>query len=302
MILNNWINNIRLNRAITNRNLCILYHSVGNQVHINTNIHHVTESTFSKQIRNLKKRFEFVNEHDFFNNTSYDRPKVLLTFDDNYRHTLQIVAPFLDDEKIPYVFFINSITAQGEWLWRDKLKTIVSNNLTNEFIHTYKLNINETEFIKETKNPNRVNSKRLSIQISEFIFEKKIELKQQLYNTTAEIKEFSKFNMIKFGNHSYNHYCLSTLNPDEQASEISSCDAFLKQNLPENKISQLFSVPFGSFASYNEETIKILKKYNYTGVLMSAPHYYYNKKTDLSLEKYNMMGYKRFLPKGYHRF
>ena len=302
MILNNWINNFRLNRAITNRNLCILYHSVGNHDQFNKNTHHVTFEIFAKQIKKLKIKFVFVDEHDFFNSLSFDRPKILLTFDDNYRHTIQNVAPFLESEKIPYIFFINSLTAQGQWLWRDKLKLIVNHNLTSDFIHLNNLSIKESEFIKETKNPNRFNSKLLSTQINEFIFEKKIELKQKQYNTTEEIKELSKLNMIKFGNHSYNHYCLSTLMPEEQEAEIGSCDEFLKQNLPQNKISKLFSVPFGSFASYNDDTINTLKKYNYSGILMSAPYYYYNKNSDLSLEKYNMIGYKRFLPKSYHRF
>ena len=299
-IKNTWFNT-KLHLATKDRNLCLLYHHVDDKQPL-SNIHSVSLNAFKKQIIALKKHWKFVNEDEFFDKKELSTHKILLTFDDNYQSTLSIVAPFLETENIPYVFFVNSSTIEGNLLWRDKIKLLIEKDLTKDFIEQYNIQLSEIDFLKETKNPEKTNSKIISNQLEDFFQKQNILYQYYPYNTSNDLRKFAQYRMIKFGNHSHNHFCLSTLTTEEIDIEIKTNHYFLQQNFPKEKISRLFSIPFGSFASYNQTTIDVLNKYGYLGALMSAPHYYFHGKSNLSLEKYDFVGYKRLLPKEYYRF
>ena len=74
--------------------------------------------------------------------------------------------------------------------------------------------------------------------------------------------------LIDYGNHTFNHYILSSLDNSEQESEIKENKTFfVKNQVAESKI---FAIPNGSFSDFNNATIDLLIKYNYKGVLLST--------------------------------
>ena len=99
---------------------------------------------------------------------------------------------------------------------------------------------------------------------------------------------FVKNSLISYGNHTANHYMLSSLSKQEQYEEIIECQNFINE-LDVNK-SRVFSIPFGGDDSFNNDTLSILKDLNYNKVLKSTNNLDTFKISD---EIY------RFMPKSY---
>ena len=102
-------------------------------------------------------------------------------------------------------------------------------------------------------------------------------------------KYLIKDTLVSYGNHTSNHYLLSSLNKQEQYEEIFKCKDYLnKQNV--NK-SEVFSIPFGGMNSYNKDTLTNLEDLNYKIILNSSNNLDKNK---ISNE------INRFMPKTYN--
>lgn len=66
---------------------------------------------FQSQIDFLIENFEIISINEFYNrfqNESFTNKEVVLTFDDGYLNNLSIVAPYLNDKKIPFTVFIST--------------------------------------------------------------------------------------------------------------------------------------------------------------------------------------------------
>ena len=75
-----------------------------------------------------------------------------------------------------------------------------------------------------------------------------------------------KNKLITYGNHTYNHYVLSSLSYDEQKEEIQKNKKLLDSlNL---NLSKVFAIPFGGNADYNLDTLKVLRDLNISNVLL----------------------------------
>ena len=73
--------------------------------------------------------------------------------------------------------------------------------------------------------------------------------------------------LISYGNHSKNHYVMSSLSEDEQYEEIISFDKYYhKKNF---KRSNVFSLPFGGDKDLNSSTVNILLDEGYDAIFMS---------------------------------
>ena len=85
-----------------------------------------------------------------------------------------------------------------------------------------------------------------------------------IYNQKTIVKN----PLVSFGNHTFHHYILSSLDCAKQESEIKLNHDFLT-SLDIN-LSKIFSIPFGGYEHFNNYTLQLLKKYHYTGVLLST--------------------------------
>ena len=83
-----------------------------------------------------------------------------------------------------------------------------------------------------------------------------------------DIKTLISDPLISYGNHSYSHYVMSSLNECQQELEIkNNLDILRKCNV---KMTNIFSLPFGGDEHFNSVTIKLLNKYKYSGFLKTG--------------------------------
>ena len=114
---------------------------------------------------------------------------------------------------------------------------------------------------------------------------RRIDVKNYCINSEDQL---IKHTLVSYGNHSHNHYVLSSLSYKEQYNEISKAKMILDK-IDVNK-SNLFSLPFGGSDDYNEDTVDIVNKLGYSGMLMSRNRVnYYTNSEDIAL-------LERFMP------
>lgn len=299
--LRKYLSNRRISYSISGRNISLLFHYVGDRISFNAKFHAIATRDFEKLILAFKKKWDFVDEETFFAETAErKRPKILLTFDDGYKDALDNVADFLAKEKIPFIFFVNTTLIEGNTLWRDQIRAIITQNRIADFIeHSGLDNVSETDFYTQTKDPDLFKSSLIAEKVRDFCIQKNIEVSKEkdLYCSVLDIRKHLNNPYLKIGNHTSNHFVLSTLPFEEQQAEIGSCQDYLERKFGADKISRVFSTPFGSLKSYNNDTIKVLEDLGYKAILISVSNHYKSRKNKLGLTDCPIPGYKRFLPK-----
>lgn len=191
-----------------------------------------------------------------------------VTIDDGYKNIIDESLDVFKSLNIPITLFINSATFEKKIFWRDKVRYLIKKNLVFEFLNNSKLFNKEKidNFYHITKNP-KFNSIQVEKEIDQFLYKKNINLNNELKLCFDDKKYLIKDDLIFYGNHTANHYMLSSLSRQEQYNEINDCKNFIdKLNVNTTKI---FGVPFGGENSFNEDTITILRDLDYQILLKS---------------------------------
>ena len=249
----------------------ILYHSTYSKVpsNITEGLHNVNPDVLYQQISWYKKYFDIVKVDDLFEESSNQGGKVSITFDDGYQSVLKEGIPVIKNLNVPCTIFINGCTIDNKIYWRDKIRYLINNNLVEDFIKYHgrksiiKL-LNRQNFYKKTKSP-EINSRLVDGLCDKYFLNKYGEIHIDNY-CIKSIESLITDPLVSYGNHSYHHYVLSSLTKDAQEEEIKKNHSLLKNISNKSKI---FSIPFGGPNTFNSDTIKILKKYGYIGILYS---------------------------------
>ena len=144
----------------------LLFHSIKNSKSINTkNLHEVSMENFKKDVIWLNKNFDIVPVGDLID-LKDKRGKAAITFDDGYLSIFKYALPFLIEHEIPSTVFLNGSNVDGNILWRDKIRYIINNELTEFFYdfsadRGFNLPLIEESFYSSSKHPS-VNSKMLN--------------------------------------------------------------------------------------------------------------------------------------------
>ncbi|MGI6400631.1 MAG: polysaccharide deacetylase family protein [Thermoguttaceae bacterium] len=90
----------------------LFYHGVkkGPIVHPVVEADQITFDAFRKQIDFFAKRYRFLSPDEFyerFMQRKFSKKELLLTFDDGYANTAEVVAPYLIEKNIPFLVFIS---------------------------------------------------------------------------------------------------------------------------------------------------------------------------------------------------
>ena len=257
------------------------------------NINYLDFERFKRQINNFEKIFNIIGFDDALDilnsKKKYKKPFVMLTFDDGYMDHYDYVLPFLVKKKFKGLFypFANSLK-KGFITDTNKIHFILAKNKKIEKI--------ETEIIDYLKTYTNYNLKKINIakkityknrryddhkvsfikrllqfylpekiryEINDYLFCKhvtkdKLEFNEILYLKKNHLQEM-KSNEMHFGSHGASHNYLGFMNNKNQNLEIKNSLIFLKKLFPKEKN---FSIcyPYGSF---NKETIRIIKKYDF---------------------------------------
>ena len=152
---------------------------------------------------------------------------------------------------------------------RDKIIFLENNKkYLNEFITLFQKNTNiqfdQNHFFKQSKQ-NNINSMILDNALDTFI--KKNNLHDKIYlNLISDANKLIKSKFVKYGNHTFNHYVMSSLTYDEQKKEILNNKNFLSTLNVET--TDVFALPFGTYQDINLDTIKVLNELKINKVLL----------------------------------
>ena len=253
-------------------NINLAYHSSVNDISddMKKTIHNVTPQNILKQALLLKKYFDIISIDDLFNlNEGKLDGKISITFDDGYKNIFNEILNELSSHSIPVTVFLIGNSLKNKPYWRDKITFLMNNKkYLNEFISFFnnenKIKLNHHNFFLETKN-NNINSKVLDKTLDKFLIDNK--LYENIHNNLiSNADELIKNKFITYGNHTLNHYVMSSLNYEDQKSEILDNRNFLSE-LNVN-ITNIFALPFGTYNDMNKDTIKVLKDTNINKVLL----------------------------------
>jgi len=247
----------------------LLYHSTFTHIpdNLKEGLHNVTPNNIYKQVSWLKRYFDIVELDELFTQSDI-LGKVAITFDDAYQSVFEEALPILESLNVPSTIFINGSSLDNKVFWRDKIRFLLNGKLIDDFLKSNQYflkpyGMTSQNFYKISKQPT-VNSQILDNILDNYLEQRGVSLDNFCINSREYIK---KSPLVMYGNHTYNHYLLSSLNMEQQELEIGKNHQLLKTL--DVKLSKVFSIPFGGDKDFNTTTIQLLKKYNYIGFLYS---------------------------------
>ena len=269
-----------------NGNIVLIYHSSFDKKNKARDeyIHNVTPNNIITQINFLKKYYKIIPVDDFFS-TDIGQNNMAITFDDGYENLFTTIVPELIKMKIYSTIFLIGSSFEKKIFWREKITYLISNkSLFSEFHSLYsekfKYPINVDSFYRDSKSY-KFNSGNLDQCIDDFLTQKNISLNTNLLSDKSKLID-SEY--VNYGNHTLNHYVLSTLSYEQQLHEIESNQKFLDSlNL---NLSQVFAFPFGRFPDFNENSLSALSDLGINKVLLN--NNLINQKTMTQLKNSNV--------------
>jgi len=281
-----------INRNLTKlSNQITLYHSNFDEVpnSLKIGLHNVSKNEAFKQIQWLSQNYKIVTVDELFEVRGRNN-YAAITFDDGYKTFELYLLDFLEDLKIPSTLFVCGNMLLGGVFWRDRIRYLMNHNLVEDFISFIKLynipnltNLNSANFYRHTK-VSSISSPIVDQLLRKYFLEKidSHDLSRN-YISRSSIQSFG--GLISVGNHTYNHYLLSSLTREEQISEILSNEKLI-ETITLNK-SNIFSIPFGGEKDFNSDTIDILKDLGFKGALLSRNRIWSgNKPRGFLLDRY----------------
>ncbi|MFL2767433.1 MAG: polysaccharide deacetylase family protein [Dehalococcoidia bacterium] len=252
-----------------NGNIVLIYHSSFDKKNKARDeyIHNVTPNNIITQINFLKKYYKIIPVDDFFS-PDIGQNNMAITFDDGYKNLFTTIVPELIKMKIYSTIFLIGSSFDKKPFWREKITYLMSNKpLFSEFKHLYsskfEYQIDFDSFYRDSKSF-KFNSMDLDHSINEFLAQKHISLESNLLDDKSKLID-SEY--VNYGNHTFNHYVLSTLSYQQQLKEIETNHNFLHSlNL---NLSQVFAFPFGGLPDFNENSLSALSDLGITKVLLN---------------------------------
>ncbi|MFT5113680.1 MAG: peptidoglycan/xylan/chitin deacetylase (PgdA/CDA1 family) [Parasphingorhabdus sp.] len=258
-----------LQNCSSDQGLVLLYHAVFENLpeELDGSLHNVTPNQLRLQLQAVARRFEFVSVDDF---SRLENPAgfAAVSFDDGYRCVLEQALPIFEELKIPFTLYVNGGAFDGSANWRDKIRYLESRDLTKKFESEMRgiTPVAGKRFYRYSKSALN-NSQVVDKELDRFL--SCLDLLPTLSEfLLSNLNELPVHPLIHYGNHSHNHYVLSSLNSSEIERQIRLTHGLLS-DLPDKQISRWFSVPFGDLCDFDSRTSGIIRKLGYAGCLLS---------------------------------
>jgi len=244
-------------------------------------------SDFEEQVSYFKKHNAIVSLNDvydaIYSGGALHPNALLLTFDDGYLDHYQYALPVLEKHKIKGCFYPPLCAVrERKMLSVNKIHFILSSAPAAEiaaFINQeidktgkpsarYLANLDlssrfdtkEVIYVKrmlQRELPEDFREKLITQLFARYVSQDEKAFAEQLYLSEAQIKEMKSLGH-HIGSHGSRHYWLSRLTSDEQRKDIAQTKDFL-MGLGEQILS--FCYPYGD---YNDDTLNILKEFNFS--------------------------------------
>ncbi|HCM67500.1 MAG TPA: hypothetical protein DIS62_00640 [Candidatus Kerfeldbacteria bacterium] len=254
-------------------------------------LHNITPDIIHNGFAKLQRIFSFLSLDELMayrGKTSV----AALTFDDGYTSVFQEAYPVLKELRIPFVIYLNCSSFTGKPFWRDMIRTLVNRRLEYQF-HEYcqakglKIHgFHKHGLYKSTKSAIN-NSKVVHEHLSGFFERFNIDAAPLALINREESLIVDP--IISYGNHTYNHYLLSSLPRRDQQLEIEKN----KKIIHELKLqeSPVFSLPFGGDHDFDEHTVQLAKEFGYKAILLSR-----NRLNGRRPRRFDCQMFERFMP------
>jgi len=229
-------------------------------------IDNVSPDSLYDHLSEMKRYYRFVTVDELLESRSL-RGMAAVTFDDGYKSVIDEALPVFETLDIPFTIFLTLSSLQQKTFWRHKAIYLMNHGLAGEcargFRRTRRLpNQNFLEYLKNPVNHSGV----AEAEIDAFLDSRGISLDGCRHLIDRE-DFLIDHRLVWFGNHSYNHYVLSSLSRAEQFQEIQTVKtALANRNL---KVSSVFASPFGEAHHVNRETFGILRDLGYKGLALN---------------------------------
>jgi peptidoglycan/xylan/chitin deacetylase (PgdA/CDA1 family) len=215
--------------------------------------------------------YEFVSRH---RNNTLTPKNISLTFDDGYADNYHNALPLLVKNNTSAAIFIASKYIDGFFWWEKLFQSILKTEKKKISFSLGSMNLDSLNGrIKEFKN--------LHIKIKDMPFDRQNIIVDEIFHEShlsendiknrainlKELQNISQNNLIDIGGHTETHSRLSLLSSEEQETEIKNNKLFLENNL--DKKVKYFAYPYGLRNDYNNETIRLLRKENFTAAFVN---------------------------------
>jgi peptidoglycan/xylan/chitin deacetylase (PgdA/CDA1 family) len=218
------------------------------------------------QVSWLKRRYRFVTIDEFCQ-AKHRRGMAAVTFDDGYKSAVNDALPVLQSLDVPCTIFVNTFALEKKTFWRHKVVYIMQNGLVEDCARSFLRTRTLTDgFYRDLKHPTN-NSKVVEEEVDAFLASGGLEV-DDCDHLMDDRSWFRRHPLVWYGNHSHNHYVLSSLSRQEQVEEIGKTKAVIA-SIPGIQTSEVFSLPFGEAHHLNEDTLAVVKECGYQALLMN---------------------------------
>jgi peptidoglycan/xylan/chitin deacetylase (PgdA/CDA1 family) len=261
----------------------IMYHYIRNKSKLFPNYNILEKKDYINQIKKFSKTGLINSYKELFISSD----KFLPTFDDGFKDHI-FAAEVLKKHNSIGIFFIptsplknnimldvhkthlilgkvkssKALNELQKYLYKNKITKFYNYNEKSKYKSAYKRHNDEDDKKQFKKIMNYYGDLKLKHKILDYLLKKfEINIKpKDYYLNKKEIKYLKSIGML-IGSHSESHALLSRLSYREQFKELNNSKTFLEKII--NKNIDTFCYPYGGRISYNDNTLKILKKLKY---------------------------------------
>ena len=266
--------------------------------------HRVVEaktSIFNEILETSLQRFEFLINHlrkynfDFISldelpkrlKSKSKRKFAVITFDDGYKDNYTLAYPILKKYSIPFTLYLTTSFPDGKVvLWWYLLEEVIKNNIEISFSYDGRQYI--YALVEKADKERAFDSlRRFIIDSTPYAMQSKIESvlspyipdlyakTKELALSWEEVKFLSQDPLVTIGNHTVNHYAMTTLSNEDILKEILTAQEIIKDKT--GITTKHFAYPFGSRREVNRESLEIVKSMGYITGTTTLPGNLFNE-------------------------
>jgi len=271
--------------------IILVYHRVLPEFKFNPFNTIISLKTFTKQIDILAKKYPIISLSDSINQckSGYvkDKIQVVLTFDDGYRDSYEIIYPILKEKGLLASFFIvTDYIDNNRPIWIEELVKIL---YINKDIR--RVEVAGKVICQEIMQP-RLSFVYLVVDSMKSLT---CEARQNILNSlneqankkiipdylndrciTWEQAKLMSTNGMEIGGHGLSHGSLSRISFNEATQEIKKCKEIIENNIKTS--CRNFAFPFGCPKDYNQKLIDYVKDVGFQACLLNIHGYNHIKK------------------------